>query len=75
MTIVKMFEGLFRKNIHVSEDFPSRVIKWRNDLLPFLRGALKSGKRAYLKYDKLFIDKDRYVFNEGTDDIKECNNL
>ena len=66
-------DGLFRKDIHVSEDFPSRVMKSRNDLRPFLRDALKSGKKAFIKYDKLVIEKDAFMYDENTENIKLCS--
>lgn len=65
-------ESLFRKHIHVSEDFPSRVMKCRIDLRPFLRDALKSKQTAYLRYDKLIIDKETYMYDKETENIKLC---
>ena len=52
-------DELFRKDIHVSEDFPSRVMKSRNDLRPFLRDALKSGKKALLSMINWLLRKTR----------------
>ena len=66
-------DELFRKDIHVSEDFPSRVMKSRNDLRPFLRDALKSGKKVFIKYDKLVIEKDTFMYDENTENIKLCS--
>ena len=39
--------GLFRKYLTVCEDFPSRVMKARNDLRKFLKKAVADGKHAY----------------------------
>ena len=50
-------EAPFRKHIHVSEDFPRKVMKCRNDPPPFLIGALKSKQNACLRYDKLIIEQ------------------
>ena len=50
----------FRNIITVCEDFPSRVMKARNDLRGFLRNALKDKKEAYLKYDKLILDGETF---------------
>ena len=59
----------FRKEITVCEDFPSRVMKARNDLRGFLRNALKDKKEAYLKYDKLIIDGETFEYDETSEDI------
>lgn len=59
----------FRKNIHLCEDFPSRVIKARNGLRPFIRKAKRDGKELYLKYNRLMIDGDAYEYDEITEDI------
>ena len=37
------------------EDFPSRIMKARNDLRNFLKNAVADGKHAYQNYDKLVI--------------------
>ena len=64
-------DTLFRKHIHASEDFPSRVMKCRNDLRSFLRDTLKASKNAYIKYDELVIEKDTFMYDENTEDIKQ----
>ena len=55
----------FRKDITVSEDFPSRVMKARYHLRKYLRDALK----AYLKYDKLIIEEEVYEYDSTLEDI------
>ena len=42
--------------MRVSEDFPDRVRKVRSLLIRFLDQAIKSGKEAYLRYDKLVVN-------------------
>ena len=42
--------------VRVSEDFPDRVRKVRSLLIRFLDQAIKSGKEAYLRYDKLVVN-------------------
>ncbi|MEW8544943.1 MAG: hypothetical protein AB2693_15565 [Candidatus Thiodiazotropha sp.] len=59
----------FRRDIHISEDFPSRVMKVRNDLRPFLKKALSEGKDAHLKYDKLIINRDAYTYDNETEGL------
>ena len=39
--------GLLRKDLTVCEDFPSSVMKTRNDLRNFLKNAVADGKHAY----------------------------
>ena len=59
----------FRKNIHMCEDYPARVMKARNDLRPFIRKAKSEGKEAYLRYDKLIIEGDAFVYDENNETI------
>ncbi|MEW8544972.1 MAG: hypothetical protein AB2693_15715 [Candidatus Thiodiazotropha sp.] len=59
----------FRKDITICEDFPSRVMKARNDLRKFLRDALANGSKAFLRYDKLVIEGDVYEYDAATEDI------
>ena len=62
-------DDIFRKDSTVSEDFPSIVMKARNNLRGFLllRNALKDKKEAYLKYDELIIDCE--IFDDTSEDI------
>ncbi|XP_072028386.1 uncharacterized protein [Amphiura filiformis] len=53
----------------VSQDFTKKVRDTRKTLIPFMTEARNQNKRAYLSYDKLVIDKVKYVFDEGTEDI------
>lgn len=62
-------EETFRKDITISEDFPSRVMKARNDLRSFLKSALANKKKAYLKFDKLVIDDQQYEYDVDSEDI------
>lgn len=59
----------FRNNIHISEDFPRRVMNVRNALRPFLRDALKDGKSAYIKYDKLVINDETFAYEESSETL------
>ena len=44
-------------------------MKARNNLRKFLKDALKDNKRAFLRYDKLLIEGDAYIYDQDTDDI------
>lgn len=55
-----MYDGEFCKTIIVCEDFPIRITRARNAFRKFLRVALASKKKAYLKYNKLVIENDLY---------------
>ena len=51
-------------SIHVGEDFTERVRKQRAVLMPFMRQAIDSGKRAYLRHDKLCIDGQTFIYDD-----------
>ena len=59
----------FRRDIHICEDFPARVIKARNGLRPFLRKAKSEGQNAYIRYDTLVIEDSAYTYDENSEDI------
>ena len=50
--------------MRVGEDFPVRVRNERKKLVPFLKKCLSEKKNAYIKYDKLVIDDDIYVYDD-----------
>ena len=53
-----------RSKFSVAEDYPQRISKVHRAFTPFLREAINEGKRAYLQYDKLIINGERYFFDE-----------
>ena len=55
------------------EDFPSRVMKARNDLRKYLKSAVADGKHAYLKYDKLVINDQVFEYDNKTGDIAQID--
>ena len=57
------------ETVRISEDFPENVRRIRKLLIPFMKDAIESGKRAYLRFDKLVIDGATYVYREETQDI------
>ena len=54
------------KIVYLSEDFPEYIRKIRKQLHPFLQEAIDSGSHAYLRYDKLIIDRKTFVYNPQT---------
>ncbi|KAH3865003.1 hypothetical protein DPMN_028037 [Dreissena polymorpha] len=50
-----------KPTISVSDQFPKTVQARRKSLLPAMINAKKSGKSAYLSYDKLYIDNKMYT--------------
>jgi MFS superfamily sulfate permease-like transporter len=54
----------------VSQDFTQKVRESRRKLIPFMTEARQDEKKAYLAYDKLMIDKVKYVYNERTENIE-----
>ena len=57
------------ETVRISEDFPENVRRIQKLLIPFMKDAIESGKRAYLRFDKLVIDGATYVYREETQDI------
>ena len=51
------------QSVHVGEDFPARVRKVRKLLYPFQKKCISEEKNAYIKYDKLIIDDEVYVYD------------
>ena len=49
--------------VQISEDFPERVRKVRGLLIKFLNQALKAGKEAYIRYDKLVVNNYEYEYD------------
>ena len=64
---------LFRKDITVCEDFPSRVMKARNVLRIFFKNAVADGKHAYSKYDKLVINDQVFEYDNETGGIAQID--
>ena len=54
----------------ITEDFSTKVREKRWKLGKFLMKARSEGKIAHLKYDKLKIDGELYVYDDYNDDIK-----
>lgn len=49
--------------VRISEDFPERVRKVRGLLIKFLNQALKAGKNAYIRYDRLIVNDYAYEYD------------
>ena len=52
------------RKFRVSEDFPQRVIKARSDLYPFLRTCINQDMDAFLRYDQLIVDGQKYEYDK-----------
>ncbi|KAK9509985.1 hypothetical protein O3M35_004864 [Rhynocoris fuscipes] len=50
--------------ISISEDFSQEVRATRRELIQFKKAALNANKKAYLRYDKLFVDGILYSLDE-----------
>ena len=59
-------------NVYVGEDFSKRVRDQRSELQKFMKAvrARRPGAKFSLQYDKLFIDKDVYMFNDLTGHVE-----
>ena len=51
--------------VRVSEDFSQRVTKARTKLFPFLKKCHENKQEAYLRFDKLVVDVQAYVYDEA----------
>ncbi|XP_059099208.1 protein unc-13 homolog C-like isoform X2 [Tigriopus californicus] len=73
--ILRKSSKLKGSNIYIGEDFSKRVKDQRVELQKFMRTMRKRnpGAKFLLQYDKLFIDKDIYVFNELTGQVEEMH--
>ena len=49
--------------VRISEDFPERVRKVRGLLIKFLNQALRAGKDAYIRYDRLIVNDYAYEYD------------
>ena len=47
----------------ISEDFPERIRKVRGLLIKFLNQALRVGKEAYIRYDRLIVNDYAYEYD------------
>lgn len=52
------------QTVRVSEDFSARVRKIRRNLRPFLQDYLKDKQDAYIKFDKLVVNRTVYAYDE-----------
>lgn len=68
----KMLKG---SNIFVSEEFSKRVRDHRAELQKFMKAMRKRRPTAKfnLQYDKLYVDKEVFVFNEVTGKVEMAN--
>lgn len=67
--LVKTRHNVFRTNIYISEDFPSRVSKARYNLRPFLKRELQSNNCAYIRYDKLVVNGETFKLDSESKDL------
>ena len=49
--------------VRVSEDFLKRVTGFRASLFPFLKQCYENEMDAYLRYDRLIVDEQSYVYD------------
>jgi hypothetical protein len=48
-------------NYFVNEQFPPEIVEQRKKLLPTMKKARSDGKKAYISYNKLYIDGKLWV--------------
>ena len=63
---------IFKKTeLSVKEDFPPLIRATRKKLRPYLTDAIDDDKKAYLSYDKLVIDGERFKYDDVINDIRK----
>lgn len=50
---------LFKTKFYIHEQFPYEIVEKRRTLVPKMKEAINSGKRAWISYDTLYIDGKR----------------
>jgi hypothetical protein len=62
-------------NIYIGEDFSKRVRDQRTELQKFMRQSRsrRPGAKFTLQYDKLFIDKDVYMYNDLAGQVEQVH--
>ena len=56
----KQWKTLDKTDYYIHEQFPKEVMDKRKKLLPKLKEAKSSGKKAWLSYDTLYIDGEQF---------------
>ena len=51
---------LYGTGLRISENFPEEISRRRRTLFPIMSSAMKMGKKAMMKYDKLVIEGKKY---------------
>ena len=57
-------------NISVAEDYTDYVRQIRRKLQPFLKTNIQANKKVFLKYDKIVIENETFVYDEDREDIR-----
>ena len=62
-------------SVYVGEDFSKRVRDQRHELLKFMRmmRQRRPAAKFSLRYDKLFIDKDVFMYNDLTGQVEQMH--
>lgn len=55
-SVRKEARNLKGSNYFVSEQFPPEIVAQRRELVPLMKRARADGKRAYINYNKLYVD-------------------
>ncbi len=73
--IMRKTKFLKGSNVYVGEDFSKRVRDQRNELQKFMKAmrTRRPGSKFSLQYDKLFIDKDVFMFNDITGQVEQMH--
>lgn len=61
-------------NIYVREDFTTKIVQQRKELIPLLRTKREQGEKAVLRFNKLITPKKVYYFDNESQNIKSYPN-
>ena len=73
--IMRKTKFLKGSSVYVGEDFSKRVRDQRHELQKFMKmmRGRRPAARFSLRYDKLFVDRDVFIFNDLTGQVEQVH--
>ncbi|XP_070550019.1 uncharacterized protein [Ptychodera flava] len=62
-------KNITESRVRVGEDFSDMVKEKRRKMWPTMNEAIKEGKRATMRYDKLIIEGEIYIYDDKAQDV------
>ena len=60
------YDMMKKRSVSLSGEFPEHVTKARRHLFPYIKTSLDNEKIAGLRYDKLVVDGEVYLYDDET---------